>query len=196
MEKIISMYITLMPVIFAGIFTMIWCCLPILKKLKKPIDAGICLSDGERLFGDNKTWKGFVGYIFMNTLFSVLWGWGCNSVAYLSSHNFFYRSYENTLMYNLLVGVLLGLGYALFELPNSFFKRRLGIIPGKAPTGFKRVFFIFIDQADSLFGCVLVVCLFYKMSVGFYFTYVFVGALTHIILNMLLYFVHLRKNMF
>ncbi|NLG02623.1 MAG: CDP-archaeol synthase, partial [Clostridia bacterium] len=98
--------------------------------------------------------------------------------------------------YNLLLGLLLGLGYSLFELPNSFLKRRLDIIPGKPTTGIKKYFFVFLDQADSVFGCCLVVCLFDQMSFAFYLLYVLVGALTHIIVNMLLYAAKLRKNMF
>ena len=103
---------------------------------------------------------------------------------------------ENTIMYNAVIGVMFGFVYALFELPNSFMKRRMDIKPGKTTNGIKKILFVFIDQADSIFGCVLVVCLVYKMSIQFYFLYVLVGALTHIILNILLYLVKLRKNMF
>ena len=90
----------------------------------------------------------------------------------------------------------MGLGYSLFELPNSFLKRRLDITPGKTLKGFWKVFFIFLDQADSVFGVALVVWIFYPLGILLYIAYVLVGALTHIILNMLLYFMKLRKNMF
>ena len=39
-----------------------------------------------------------------------------------------------------VVALLLGLGYSLFELPNSFLKRRLGIEEGKTAKGFKKYF--------------------------------------------------------
>ncbi len=190
------MYFTLIPVIIAGVLNMVWCKLPILGSLKKPIDGGANAWDGKRIFGDNKTWKGLVGYVLLNMLCSVLWGMACNKAGFLYEHDFFYVSNKNTLFFNLISGALLGLAYSLFELPNSFLKRRLGIVPGKAPTGFRKAFFVTLDQADSVFGCVLVVCVFYKMSVPFYFAYVALGAATHIILNMLLYLAHLRKNMF
>ena len=96
----------------------------------------------------------------------------------------------------IIVGVLLGLAYALFELPNSFVKRRLGITPGKPATGIKKAIFVFVDQADSIFGCALVVWLFYDLGILKYLGFVVVGAVTHIVFNMLLYFAHLRKNMF
>ena len=110
--------------------------------------------------------------------------------------DFFYAEHENTLIFNISVGMLLGIAYSLFELPNSFLKRRLGIIPGKTQTGFSKAFFVFLDQADSIFGCALVVWLFYDLGILKYLLYVLVGAATHIVLNMLLYFAGLRKNMF
>ena len=196
MEVIIFMFITLMPAILAGIATMIWCKLPILKFLNKPIDRGNYLRDGKRIFGDNKTWKGLCGYIVINILFFLLWGFLSQRSEYLQLHNYFYIDYKNTPSYNLLLGVLSGLGYSLFELPNSFLKRRLDIRPGKTISGGWKVFFVFLDQADSVFGCALVVWLFYDIGLLTYIEFILVGAVTHIILNMLLYFLHLRKNMF
>ena len=189
------MYVTLVPTILAGVMVMLWCKLPILKAIAKPIDFGKNFIDGKRLFGDNKTWKGMLGYILFNTLFSVLWGFTCQTGA-LHDLNFFYQNHENTLPFNLLIGVLLGLGYSLFELPNSFLKRRLDITPGKTVKGFWKVFFIFLDQADSVFGVALVVWFFYPLGILLYLLYVLVGAATHLFMNMMLYFMHLRKNMF
>ena len=108
----------------------------------------------------------------------------------------FYGKTSNTVLTNLWIGFLLGLFYGIFELPNSFVKRRLGITPGKSLSGLKKAFFVFMDQADSVFGCVLVVCIYAPMTVGFYLLYVAVGAVTHILINMLLYACKLRKNMF
>lgn len=191
------MYLTLLSPIIAGILNSLWCSTPYMKFLKRPMDGGRVLADGQRIFGDNKTWKGFLGYLFLNMLCMSLWGYLCKAAG-LEAYNFFYMDggTPNTLPQNLLIGLLLGLGYGIFELPNSFLKRRLGIVPGKSVKGWTKVFFIFLDQADSVFGCVLVVCLFHPMSPAFYLLYVAVGAFTHILLNMMLYFLKLRKNMF
>ena len=129
------MYVTLMPVIFAGIFNMVFCKLPILGFLKKPMDAGKNFTDGRRIFGDNKTWKGFAGYLILGTLMTLIWGFICKAAPALQSHDFFYLEHENTVTFNLLTGLLIGFAYALFELPNSFLKRRLGIEPGKTMKG-------------------------------------------------------------
>ena len=195
LNNIVYMYVTLTPVILAGILVMIWVKLPILKFAARPLDLGKNFIDGRRIFGDNKTWKGIIGYVLFNVIFTVLWGLICHGANW-ESLNYFYMTHDNTLTYNLLIGVLLGLGYSLFELPNSFLKRRMDIKPGKSISGFWKVFFIFLDQADSVFGVALVVWFFYDLGIIFYLVYVLVGALTHLILNMLLYFMKLRKNMF
>lgn len=197
MEQLAEMYVTLLPVILAGVMNMVWCKIKVCDFLKKPVDFGKNFPDERRIFGDNKTFKGFIGMILFGIIFSVVWGLISEDNTSLTSYNYFYKNYDNSLLYNVITGALSGFAYALFELPNSFLKRRLDITPGKNDIkGAKKVFFVFLDQADSVFGCVLVVCIFYPLPVWYYFVYVLVGAVTHIIFNMLLYFCHLRKNMF
>ena len=195
LQILATMYVTLMGPVVAGIINSLWCKLKVMKKLQIPMDGGKCLKDGKRIFGDHKTWKGFLGYILWNMVCMVLWGFVCKIPA-METYNMLYVNYENTVLFNLGAGALVGFGYALFELPNSFIKRRIGIEPGKSIHGALKAFFVFFDQADSVFGCVLAVCIFTPMPVWFYFLYVVVGAATHIIINMLLYFCKLRKNMF
>lgn len=191
-----EMYITLLPAIFAGVMNMVWCRLPVAKALSRPIDAKRRLKDGKRIFGDNKTYKGFVGMLLFGALFTLLWGLVCGQAGYLHAHNYLYRYHTNTWGYNLAMGLAFGFAYALFELPNSFVKRRIGIQPGKPLKGAWAALFVFLDQADSVFGVVLVVALVYPMPLWFYLVYVLVGAATHIVFNMLLFAVHLRQNPF
>ena len=195
LRYIAMMYITLLPTILAGIVVMIWCKLPILPIFAYPIDGGKNFIDGRRIFGDNKTWKGLLGYVLFNMIFTVLWGLIISGKG-AETLDFFYQHNENTLSYNLMIGILLGLGYSLFELPNSFIKRRLDIRPGKTLTGPTKAFFVFLDQADSLFGVALVVWLFFPLGILLYLAFIIVGAATHLLLNMMLYFMRLRKNMF
>lgn len=196
LDTLISMYITLMAPVIGGVLVMIWCKIHICDFLKKPIDGGKNLKDGERIFGDNKTFKGFIGYIVFNMVSNIAWGYLCSLSEYMTSHNFMYANHDNTILFNMGVGALIGFAYALFELPNSFIKRRLHIVPGKTIEGFKKIFFVFLDQADSVFGCVLVICFVHPMSIWMYFLYVLIGAATHILINVLLYVAHLRKNPF
>lgn len=192
---IAKMYITLISPIISGIVNSIFCKTKYLKCLNKPIDFGKKFIDKKRIFGDHKTWKGLFGYIILNIIFSVIFGFIWH-ITNLEKYNFFYINHENTLLFNILIGFLLGLGYSLFELPNSFIKRRLDIKPGKTIDGFKKIFFIIFDQADSVFGVALVVWLFYPIGIWIYLFYIVLGTVTHLLVNMLLYFLHLRKNMF
>ena len=192
---ILNLYITLLGPIIAGIINSIFCKIGVLKFLKVPMDFNKKFIDKKRIFGDNKTWKGFFGYIIFNIIFSILVGFLWKSTK-LESYNFFYMNHTNTILYNTLIGFLLGLFYALFELPNSFLKRRLDIEPGKTIKGFKKIFFIILDQADSIFGIALVVWMFYPIGISVYLLFILVGTVTHLLINMLLYFLHLRKNMF
>lgn len=192
---IIKMYLTLLTSIIAGVVNSIFCKSNSFAFLKKPIDFSKKFFDGKPIFGDNKTYKGLFGYIFFNMLFSCLIGFLFKTFN-LNSYNFFYGNHANTFSYNLLIGFLLGLFYALFELPNSFIKRRFDIIPGKTTKGLSKIFFTFLDQADSIFGIALVVWMFYPIGIGIYILYILIGAGTHLLINMLLYFLHLRKNMF
>lgn len=192
---IIKMYITLLVPIIAGIINSIFCKTKILNKLKIPMDFNKKFIDKKRIFGDNKTWKGFLGYIFFNIIVSLIFSfiWKITKLEHL---NFFYVNHANTIKYNLLIGFLLGFFYALFELPNSFIKRRLDIKEGKTTKGFKKIFFIILDQADSVFGVALVVWMFYPLGIKYYLLYIVIGIVTHLLINMLLYFLKLRKNMF
>lgn len=196
MNIVINMYVTLLPVILSGVLTMIICKLPIMKSINRPIDGGRYLKDGRRLFGDNKTWKGACAYLLTGLLSTTLLGAIASISQGFSQHNYFYMNHNNTWWYNCLIGLLLGVAYALFELPNSFMKRRIGIEPGVTLKGAKKVFFVFIDQADSIIGCALVVWLFYDIGIVVYLLFILVGAGTHIVINILLYMMHLRKNMF
>lgn len=193
---VVKMYITLMPVILAGILTMVWCKLSVFQFAAKPIDFGLVLSDGQRLFGKNKTWKGLFGYLLWGAFSGIAWGSICQLVPFLEKNNFLYTNYLNQFSYNLIVGLAFGAAYALCELPNSFLKRRAGIQPGKPASSKMRGLFFLLDQIDSLFGCVLVLALVYPMSISFYCFFVFLGGITHIAINLCLYKLKLRKNLF
>ena len=148
MHSILALYITLMPVILAGILNMIFCKSSLLEAAYRPMDAGLILKDGKRLFGANKTWKGFFGMI----------------------------------------------AYVLFELPNSFIKRRLEIKEGKtAENGWKWTF-IWIDQIDSLIGCIIFLLFYIPLSWQQMLGILILGAGTHLGVNRLLYWAKLRKN--
>src|SRR5881396_3901815 len=58
-----------------------------------------------------------------------------------------------------LWGVLLGGGYIVGELPNSFVKRRLRVQPGERAAGALGALFWLADQVDSVLGVLACMCL-------------------------------------
>ena len=60
MQWILSLYITMFPVILAGVFNMLFLKIPFLKSHCRPIDGGKNWTDGKRIFGDSKSVLGFV----------------------------------------------------------------------------------------------------------------------------------------
>lgn len=196
---IFDIFVTvIIPVMLAGTLNMIWCRLPFARVLNKPIDAGKTLGDGKRLFGKNKTWKGFVGMTASGMISMAVWGGVCALFTGLGSHSLIYALYPNTLPLNLCVGALIGLCYALCELPNSFIKRRFDVEPGKryAHGRALEVIFFLLDNSDSAFGCMLAICLICRLGIGEYLLGVLLGTLVHAPFNALLYTLKLRKNIF
>lgn len=122
-----------------------------------------------KLFGKNKTWRGFVFLTIVNSLsvFTV--------VQLFSIH----------LNNSALLGAILGFTYLLFELPNSFMKRKLGVSPGEKHPHY-RYFFSWLDKSDSAFGLSLVYWLLeyidWKMALLLY----FICSATHIVFSLIL----------
>ena len=74
LNRLGEIYVTLAPAILAGVLNMIWVRLPWALSLAIPMDRGIIRSDGYRLLGDHKTWKGFLGMIGLGALSALFWG--------------------------------------------------------------------------------------------------------------------------
>ncbi len=188
---ILKMYITMIPVIIAGILNMLFVKTPLYKRINRPIDGGRTLRDGKRIFGENKTWAGFFGMIIFGATAQTIWGLMCMGFPELCP---IYSRFGNTPLFNLAAGAAMGLAYVLFELPNSLVKRRLDIPSGKTVRGLKGAVFFVIDQVDSLFGVAGVFAMLFPMTVLEYFAYILLGAGTHIAINILLYATRIRKN--
>ena len=107
---------------------------------------------GKRIFGDNKTFRGFmvmvpaVGAVFLvlGLLHTILPAWLSRGVWPLSPSSY------------VLLGLWAGFGFMAGELPNSFLKRQLGIPPGAAPAhGWAKPLCFLLDRLDSIAGMML-----------------------------------------
>lgn len=144
-----------LPVITAGALHIAAIRLNLFPALARmPIDGGLTVR-GRRVLGDNKTWRGVILMIAFTIVAASLQAW-------LAEH----FDWAHALAPRELVdagpltwGGLLGLGYVLGELPNSFLKRQIEIAPGAAGSGALGPVFWIIDQIDSLAGALIAMSL-------------------------------------
>ena len=112
--------------------------------LAKPIDFHLKLGN-RRFFGDSKTFRGFIAVIlftgFSMVAINVLLGIPLKLNSFLS-------------------GMLLGFGYSLGELPNSFLKRRFSIKESSLPHGSFGLILHILDQTDSVIGSLIYAIMF------------------------------------
>jgi CDP-archaeol synthase len=117
--------------------------LDLFPALKRPLDGGRTWR-GVRLFGDHKTWRGalfMTAGAWLATIALWQWPWWRGQLPD-----------EVVDAGPVLVGLLIGLGTVLGELPNSFLKRRLDIAPGQRRHSAGGVALAVLDQGDLVLG--------------------------------------------
>jgi CDP-diacylglycerol--serine O-phosphatidyltransferase len=160
-----------LPLVFSGGVHMAVVRLNLFAPLRVPIF--------RRWFGDNKTWRGLlviplttaVGVALTSAVWPDAFG-GWNPFA---------------------LGTIVGLAYAVAELPNSFLKRRLGIAPGKRPPR-NAAWFALADQADSAIACALAYGWALGLTPATVLLFILVGTGIHLMVNYNLYLMRLRKE--
>lgn len=133
----------------------------------RPLDFGVSLSDGQRLFGDHKTVRGFVSGLIVGVVVAAF-----ESV-------FFHPSL-------MIVGILASLGALAGDLAGAFAKRRLKISPG----GSLPVF----DQLDFVVGAMLLVSPIASLSLGTALILVLVTPPIHFLTNLGAYALGLKST--
>jgi len=141
-----------------------------------------------RTFGANKTWRGIV-VMLLATIPGV---WLAQAIEPLLASAL---TVSMAAANPVLLGLWLGLGYVIPELPNSFIKRRLNINPGEPSQRFTLLFSL-LDQADSAIGCALVYWLVLHPPLDVVVWMVVLGPLVHLVANVALYACGLRKQPF
>ena len=194
MQWIVSLYITMFPVILAGVFNMVLLKIPFLKRLCRPIDGSKNWIDGKRILGDSKSILGFVLMTFLSAVMEIIWGFLLQGLgaSYLS---LLYLHFENAPTFNFLIGSIFGFLYMLFELPNSFIKRRLSVSAAEEKDKRRalKLFFFVMDQIDSMFGIMIFLGILLHFSFWQTVFAIFMGGLTHVLVNGLLILFKVRK---
>jgi CDP-diacylglycerol--serine O-phosphatidyltransferase len=133
---LLALYLQI-PVVIGGVLHMLVVKRNYLSALVIPIQ--------KNWFGANKTWRGMV----VVPALTAFGGLCMYPLEWLMSQVF---GISLLAQWNLiLLGFIAGVGYVLAELPNSFFKRRIGVQAGEVPED-KKYWFIALDQLDSALG--------------------------------------------
>jgi CDP-2,3-bis-(O-geranylgeranyl)-sn-glycerol synthase len=130
-----------------------------------PLDFGRSLPDGKRIFGDNKTVRGFLSGLVVGVIVGV----------------FGYILFSKNL---LVIAFLASLGALFGDLAGAFLKRRLGIRPGGTLPG--------VDQLDFVVGALLFVAPFYKVGWGALAILILVTPPVHFLTNVVAYRLRLK----
>lgn len=144
--------------------------------VKLNIFSNLVIPVAQGMFGENKTLRGFVVVPLMAALTMLFVG----------------LIVEESMIYSIVLGFILGVVYLLAELPNSWLKRRLNVPSGGTHPKYKYLFLI-LDKSDSAFG----VTFFYFMICSIRFSEAIlifiIGVILHSLFSLLLYFSKIKK---
>ena len=133
------------------------------------MDLGRNFVDGKRIFGDNKTFRGF------------FFGWGVGfGVGLVEGLVFGFQNYP------VLFALLIPFGALLGDLTGAFIKRRIGIKPG----GLLPI----VDQIDFVVGAVVFSIPLALISWEVAATVLLITPPIHLFTNFLAYKIKLKKN--
>jgi CDP-2,3-bis-(O-geranylgeranyl)-sn-glycerol synthase len=154
--------------------------IPILKNWKAPMDFGKSFK-GERIFGNNKTWRGLaIGTLAGGVTGSIIYICYPESITYVSVSIF------PEFLDMFVVGASLGFGALAGDAIESFFKRRANVKPGESWFPF--------DQIDYIIGGLIFstpfVILSFKMNLLILFTW----FLAHIVVSYIAYLMKLKDK--
>jgi len=134
-----------------------------------PMDFGLSLGK-VRIFGDNKTWAGFVSGVVV----AVIVGFILSKIYWPFDFSAVYWS------------GLVGLGAMAGDAVKSFFKRRVNIKPGQS--------WIPFDQVDFTIGALILGSFVFFPGWLYAILVVVISAVGHILINHLGYYLGTQKN--
>ena len=169
--------------IAAGAVHSAWLASAASRGLKQPIDGGLTLR-GRRLFGDNKTVRGFIVMPPAVGAFFWLFAFLLESFAPESRASL----WPLTGAQLAVLGTWAGLGFMLGELPNSFIKRQLEIDPGAPATGPVAAFVApIMDRLDSVFGTLIAISIATPTPLMTWAYVLLLAPVPHLLFSVLLY---------
>jgi len=146
--------------------------IPVLDKLKAPIDGGMSFR-GKRLLGANKTWRGLVS----GTLVSGF-------IAWLLYPNISIDT--GSTLNGIALGCAIGFGALLGDAVESFFKRQKEIPSGSS--------WLLFDQLDYVMGALLFSLLFVRLAGIDYLLVILTYFVLHFIVSYIGYLLGLKDK--
>jgi hypothetical protein len=136
--------------VIAGLAQTAWFAAPMSRRFAWPVDGGVTFR-GRRVFGANKTVRGFVVMVPAAALAFAL-------VAALIGNPAAAGLWPLSTPGYALLGACAGLGFMVGELPNSFVKRQFDVGPGdRARSPLVAALQFLIDRIDSGVGMLIAV---------------------------------------
>lgn len=160
-----------------------------LNRLKRPLDLGLSFR-GKRVFGEHKTWRG----LLIHTVFCTLGAW-VQARIQETGHLPAWLPLCDYGRCGLPVGLALGLGMTFGELPNSFLKRQLGILPGKRKKGILGWALFLFDQVDLAIGIWIFLFFLIKPSLWLVLWSLALAVPLHLLVSGIGYTVGMRKTL-
>ncbi len=169
--------------ILAGLAHSAWLRMPASRRLLVPLDGGAHVR-GKRLFGENKTVRGFVVMVpAAAAAFAAL-----HAIVSRVSPSIAGELWRLDASGYAILGAVAGLGFMLGELPNSFVKRQFDVAPGMAAPGRVGAAVTFIvDRVDSILGMLIAMSLVVPTPWMLWLYVLVIGPGIHLAFSVLLY---------
>ncbi len=155
--------------------------IPYLNKWKTPLDFGLQWR-GQRLLGDNKTWRGFCFGVAVGILVCMLQ----KQVFLHSSVQSLAFPVDYSSVNVILLGSLLSVGALTGDALESLIKRRVGVKPGESWFPF--------DQLDYIIGGLVLSLPLVRLSFADYALIIFIWFTMHLIASYIGWLLHLKEK--
>jgi len=189
-EALACALILLLAFSIAGLAHVLWLRSEASTRFALPLDGGRHFR-GRRIFGPNKTLRGFLvlvpatGAVFaaLGAAREVLPGWLAAGLWPLHADQLF------------LLGAWAAFWFMAGELPNSFLKRQWNIAPGEVPArGVRRFVCLGLDRVDSIVVMLLALALVVPLPALTALVVVTVGAGVHLLFSWLLCLARVKRR--
>lgn len=181
------------------ILTILWVFLPVglantgpvtannitfLKKFSQPLDFGKTFR-GKRIFGDHKTIRGIIAGVITGLFVASLQMLIFDAFSWPED---FSAGIDYTSLVVLLMGICMGFGAVAGDAIKSFFKRQVGVAPGKNWVPF--------DQLDFVVGGLILSLPFVILSLNMYILALMIALIIHPAFNILAWLLRLQDKPF